>query len=74
MGSILVKDEKGNLKPDFGLHKRHFKKPQPKTQSMSEEERNKRLEQMRADGERMREEKMTQHKKDYAHENADTKG
>lgn len=52
-GSILKKDENGNLVPDYGMHKKKYKTQM----QLDEEERRQKLDLMRENAKRMREER-----------------
>lgn len=64
LGPILIKDEEGNLKPDFTLYKK--KKAQSEIASrMTTDEKIEKLNQMKEEAEKFKKEKMKQHKRDF---------
>ena len=64
LGPILVKDPEGNLKPDFSLYKKR-KTHSDVVSRMTTEEKIEKLNQMKDEAEKITQEKLYQHKRDF---------
>lgn len=70
LGSILVKDEHGILKPDFGLHKRKHKGESVREgKEITAEQRDELVNKMKDEAKKIHEHKLHQHKNDFEDKN-----